>query len=92
MVRQKVQESMKRVWRSGPPPHIGWWMANASKVPSMWRWWDGSSWGASVHWCQTSEYAAERSEIKSFTGPTILWTSYYPRNARVPRINPKDSQ
>jgi hypothetical protein len=37
-----VIEAHGRTWRTGPPPHVGWWNASSSPTSSMatevWRW------------------------------------------------------
>lgn len=32
------------VWRSGPPPSVGWWPASKRGDPTVLRWWGGSNW------------------------------------------------
>lgn len=77
----------ERVWKSGPPPHIGWWNASCSKAP-VWRWWDGHVW---------SDYRVEEDRSTRGTRAAtpeqqecIRWSDYYPEGARVPRVDPSD--
>ena len=80
-------------WRRGPPPHVGWWNASASRDPKVWRWWDGNRWSLPVGENRSSEYAAQRVKAIPFvTTNGIKWRHHYPENARVPRINPENLQ
>lgn len=91
MVRQKVQESMKQVWRSGPPPHIGWWNASLDQMHESWRWWDGEKWSVAVSNRRSPRFAGRQAQFASAGGlARIEWTDYYPPGARVPRINPEN--
>lgn len=83
----------KRVWNSGPPPHVGWWEASLANTRGIWRWWDGKNWSLG---CTPSNSASDVSDLAS--SPTwcwpdqIKWTHYWPENARVPRINPETGE
>ncbi len=81
---------IKHLWRSGPPPHIGWWNASVNKANQIWRWWNGEYWSRVAHEeTDDSELASIRASKKSiFNIEDIFWTDYWPENARVPRINP----
>jgi len=79
----------KRVWKKGPPPHVGWW--NASKCENLiaWRWWNGSYWSEFALDHATPEVAAAIAVFRSNVRPALIeWTDYWPENARVPRIKP----
>ena len=83
-----------RVWHSGPPPHIGWWNAATgthSLVNHCWRWWDGKQWSRSALANETALSAAEsaRYRIPRPLQKAVRWTDYWPENARVPRIDPR---
>lgn len=80
-------ESEKRVWHKGPPPHVGWWNASATKAHDAWRWWDGKQWSIFAYSQELSGTAAlSASQPSPESG--IEWTNFYPENARVPRIDP----
>lgn len=34
----------KPVWKSGPPPSLGWWPANTIQDRGIYSWWDGKRW------------------------------------------------
>lgn len=77
----------ERVWKSGPPPHVGWWNASVTRDSAAWRWWNGERWSI-VH------YAFDRpgsrpSKASEGMNRRMLWTDYWPENARVPRLDPK---
>lgn len=79
-------------WHSGPPPHIGWWNASLSRGSMLWRWWDGASWSFHVTVLTSASEASVRAEIKDTNltqAKVIFWRHYYPKNARVPRIDPR---
>lgn len=76
-----------RVWRSGPPPSIGWWNASISKSPDVWRWWNGKFWSRPAYQEFSSEDAASLAEVlTNFVG--IEWNDYWPENARVKPVRP----
>ena len=78
-------------WHKGPPPHIGWWNASIGSNSTAWRWWDGKQWSItayseeSEHWVNSC--ATQKSEMDG-----IEWTYHWPKNARVPRINPETGE
>lgn len=79
---------MSRKWHKGPPPHVGWWEASWNRNAGIWRWWDGYRW--SVHVDQHAQAAGALARKKVFVdADEIEWTHYYPKNARVPRIDPR---
>lgn len=81
----------RRIWHSGPPPHIGWWNASRGRVNESWRWWNGSNWSFVL------APDATRTEVEYSSAKTapfehlIEWTDYWPKNARVPRIDPRST-
>lgn len=81
-------------WHSGPPPHVGWWIASRHSNPNLWRWWDGSRWSAAVNQKASPKRAGERAKrhprpiLDVSIGP-IKWNPGWPKNARVPRIDPR---
>jgi len=85
MTKQKIK------WHKGPPPHIGWWVASLCGYEKSWRWWDGVAWSHSAlptspinsvaFW--SMKHAPQDDKKK------IRWSDYYPKNARVPRIDPR---
>ena len=79
-----------RVWLSGPPPHVGWYETN-NGCAILWRWWDGIAWSYGVTENSTAENAEFFSSLKVPFNPKISWSDYWPENARVPRIDPRES-
>jgi len=80
-------------WHKGPPPHVGWWLANPIESPDIWRWWNGKYWSAGATCWLLKEQAEYRAKHKSLLdNEQIYWCDYYPENARVPRINPNESE
>jgi hypothetical protein len=77
-------------WHKGPPPHIGWWNASVSKYcKTGWRWWNGVYWSAASFPHNTIKEVAENAKIGIHHGNEhIKWTTYWPKNARVPRVKP----
>lgn len=79
----------ERVWKKGPPPHVGWWNASKCKQPNIWRWWNGCRWSEFAFEHETPKEAAAIAARKSYGWlASIEWTDYWPENARVPRIKP----
>ena len=85
---EKVLQSVVGEWHSGPPPHVGWWLASHSKDERVWRWWNGEVWSKDVHKDADADMAAAMSKRKAIE-TSIQWSDYYPENARVTRVNPK---
>lgn len=82
--------SNERIWHDGPPPHIGWWQASFNKNPAYWRWWDGEKWTNAAHESDKASYAASVVSAKyRVAHGCVRWTYYWPKNARVPRIDPR---
>jgi len=78
-----------RKWHKGPPPHIGWWNASLMNDPKSWRWWNGKHWSDNCFPSEDENTAALQAANRSVWSDTeIEWTNYYPKNARVPRIDP----
>ena len=83
-----------REWHSGPPPYIGWWNASRNEAPDpdTWRWWDGKHWSYFVFEDDDPLMVGKMVEqmavghYQPING--IMWTDYWPENARVPRIDP----
>lgn len=82
----------ERIWHKGPPPHIGWWMTKRPETTLVaWRWWAGSGWSVFCNENESPKSAGDWVEWSScsYTAREIEWTDFYPKNARVPRINPE---
>lgn len=78
-----------REWHSGPPPHVGWWLASVAKAPNIWRWWNGEVWSKDVHEAADADMACAISMRAAIESPTaIFWSDYWPENARVARAHP----
>ena len=74
----------------GKPPHVGWWLTLDSMGVKLWRWHDGVKWSMPVvdsvtpalaGWC-AGNYTSLKNNF------SIRWCWYWPKHARVPRINP----
>lgn len=83
-----AQAVTARIWRRGPPPHIGWWNASTDRGLDIWRWWNGTCWSRpALEKLSASKAAIHANEDETNTWP-IEWTEYWPENARVPRLDP----
>lgn len=81
----------KRAWKSGPPPHAGWWSARLCTDTRLgeWRWWDGKCWSTPAYRQMTCGQAGQIARcVTSRPLNSIQWCDYWPENARVPRITP----
>jgi hypothetical protein len=87
--RMRLATEDDREWHSGPPPHIGWWNASNTKILGAWRWWNGSSWSQYAHSADDAKWAHGQAMWVT-TDTNIQWTDYWPENARVPRIDPRN--
>ena len=77
----------KLVWKKKHPPHIGWWQASRFRNPDLWRWWDTKQWSESVSSSSHCMAALVASRYKANEQASIEWTTYWPENARVPRVD-----
>lgn len=78
-----------RMFRKGPPPHIGWWYTQRHDGVKAWRWWDGSRWSVVVYHDREQTRLNNLVRSKSpFDMTQIEWCKYWPENARVERIVP----
>ena len=79
-----------RIWKNGPPPHIGWWNASIVMDDRAWRWWDGEYWSMRACPANSREQAMTVAKTRSrITNEIMQWTDYWPENARVPRVAPR---
>ena len=78
-----------RTWHKGPPPFPGWWNASLQKADDIWRWWNGRYWSVSITWCHPSTSVGTLARRKDLNQHIIEWTDYWPKNARVPRVDPR---
>lgn len=85
-------------WNNGEPPHKGWWRVTLGRKDDTrpnrlkyWGWWDGVKWSTFPNQGDTAEVAG-RMGCEHGWGDTddISWTAAYPKNARVPRIDPDE--
>lgn len=78
-------------WNKGAPPHIGWWLSKVldSNV-QRWRWFDGRDWSMGVEDSARNDFAGSYAirTAGAWLVDEVFWSDYYPKNARVPRINP----
>jgi hypothetical protein len=82
----------KRTWNKGYPPFTGWWCTKIGPVTDVWRWFNAKkqTWSIGVSDIHSAECAARLAVQKSPARPArIEWTDYWPKNARVPRIDPR---
>ena len=81
-----------RKFHKGPPPFRGWWNVRFPHDTSerRWGWWDGKGWSTFARSGNTPRIAAAAAAYPGaeYVPKTILWSDYWPANARVPRINP----
>jgi len=80
-----------RTWHKGPPPHVGWWNASTIRDKKSWRWWGGDQWSTWAYPYESKKDAAYLATRPSYE-PGIEWSDYYPKDARVPRIDPRKFQ
>lgn len=78
----------ERVWQEGPPPHVGWWNASWNKGEWIWRWWDGKVWSMPSLRHFPIKNVVHNAMCPDNPKVNILWTDYYPKDARVLRVNP----
>lgn len=64
----------KTVWRSGPPPSLGWWPASVRHSASIYRWWDGECWSMPATSGMDSETAALMAKEPATSAHPIKWT------------------
>jgi hypothetical protein len=74
---------ISRKWNDGHPPFIGWWNASIYYDLTCWRWWNGVEWSVGNYRGCELIFA----EATGRTSENIKWTDYWPKNARVPRID-----
>lgn len=83
----------KRIWHKGPPPHVGWWNASSIRSNTCWSWWNGEFWGKATDPSDSASGASCQAAERTCREPhSIEWTDYYPKNARVPRIDPRSTK
>jgi hypothetical protein len=77
-----------RKWNSGPPPHVGWWLTQTT-AGEWWRWWGGRHWSIGCKSGSNDPGWIASVKRDGFPLAGIRWTTYWPKNARVPRIDPR---
>lgn len=83
-----------RVFRRGPPPHVGWWLTKWSAILSgnteAWRWWNRNNWSCVAFESDSPDVvvACARTKTGALTRNGVEWSDYWPENARVPRVDP----
>jgi len=78
-----------RKWNKGFPPHTGWWYTKTAGN-QLWRWFDAEkqTWSVSADHTDSAETAAQWAAQKSAIQPALIeWSNYWPKNARVPRVD-----
>lgn len=78
-------------WHDGHPPHVGWWLTRLAGTDMMgWRWWHGRQWSVPAMASWPVEQVAEHAALlcpPRLMGD-IMWCTYWPPGARVPRVDP----
>lgn len=74
------------IWRKGPPPHVGWWNASTKRDEHIWRWWNGRYWSMPANEDFSAKWAGRASRKKAVFCLDVEYRTFYPKNARVPRI------
>ena len=85
----RVPEMQDRIWNKGAPPHVGWWNASRVRQERVWRWWNGEYWSQGVSEREKIAGVRRAAQFKDYAQQDVEWTSYWPENARVPRVNPE---
>lgn len=78
----------KQVFRPGAPPHVGWWYTKGKLGTRAWRWFDGKCWSIACYSCESAEAAASWGSCCMWDADAFVWSRYWPKNARVPRVAP----
>ena len=81
-----------RTWHKGPPPFRGWWNASSCADEDCWRWWNGMLWSFPAYPGYTEELVFMAMTGQPNDQKDIKWSDYYPKDARVPRIDPRKFQ
>ena len=83
--------STKHTWHKGPPPFVGWWKTKWERTDGInWRWWNGELWSKCALYDDYILTVMDKANKPSnFLPDEILWSDYWPENARVPRIDPR---
>jgi uncharacterized protein YeaO (DUF488 family) len=82
----------KRTWNKGYPPFTGWWCTKIGPITNLWRWFDAEkqTWSISAATFYTAEMAALSAAEEDWDRPDLTeWSYSWPKNARVPRIDPR---
>lgn len=83
----KIVQCYGELWISGDPPLSGWWLCPGN----WWRYWDGDLWsyGARPGYQMKSVARAARMKCERPISENMVFCLDYPKNARVPRIDPR---
>lgn len=80
-------------WHLGFPSNIGWYLTaimNEEETTQHWRWFDGLQWSFACKPEYSLSLIAEYAQKYTvFTSCEFVWCEFWPKNARVPRINPE---
>lgn len=81
---------MKEEWKSGNPPHIGWWNASRCEDWNAWRWWNGEYWSSCAYPTYGMDAVIDAAHSKSVDIPSkqIKFREKYPKRAMCKRYNP----
>ena len=83
--------STTSVWRNGEPPHAGWWLCKNMVDFQWWRYWhEDGWWSVVVSESDPIDEVIECSNKRSITASNLQWSTYYPLNPRIPRLDPRE--
>jgi hypothetical protein len=73
------------MWSNKKPPAPGWYLCECD----WWRWWDGKCWSFGVKSTATAREAARlaKSPASPLYQMAYLWSDFYPKNARIQRLD-----
>lgn len=80
-------------FNKGNPPHTGWWLTERDNGPydapvTGWRWWNGKQWSILCYSGFDILTVTRRAQtITAIPKSRISWSDFWPKNARVPRID-----
>jgi hypothetical protein len=73
-VRNTPAEDFKVVWKSGPPPSVGWWPASREMLQKdTLRFWNGSQWSLYVRPNTGAKAAGWLGEIIDPVQDSMCW-------------------
>ncbi|KVP98151.1 hypothetical protein WJ96_06150 [Burkholderia ubonensis] len=83
-------DSEGRLWSRGHPEHVGWYLANPTRTPLSWRFWNGKNWSTVGLRGMTVADAAEcakRPECDA-AEKMMWWSDFWPEGLPLNRTCP----